>query len=85
MSSPGWLVVLVERNNTIYKIASAKDALDLLFSDWPKNTGLPFIQALEACGGVLSGSITNDEAEFAFLAAALDAGVSFEFDEEGIR
>ncbi|SEH87216.1 Protein of unknown function [Rhizobium tibeticum] len=79
MSAIGWLVVLVERNQAVYIIASAEDALDLLFSDWPVNSGLPFILAMEACGGAATGAVTEEEAQFAFLAAAMDARVPFDF------
>ncbi|MDP9809339.1 hypothetical protein J2W42_002187 [Rhizobium tibeticum] len=79
MSATGWLAVVVKRNQAVYTIASAEDALKLLFSDWPVHSGLPFILAMEACAGAVTGVVTDEEAEFAFLTAAIDAQVSFEF------
>ncbi|EPE96196.1 DUF982 domain-containing protein [Rhizobium grahamii] len=78
-SVSGWLIVLVKRKQSVYTVTSAKDAVDLLFSDWPAHDGTPFIEAMEACEGVGKGTVTNEEAQFAFLAAAMDANVPFEF------
>lgn len=79
MSEPGWLVVIVERNNSFYTIASAEGALDLLFSDWPVNSGAAFILAMEACAGAATGVVTQEEAQWAFLLAANEANVLFRF------
>ncbi|UFS80061.1 MULTISPECIES: DUF982 domain-containing protein [Rhizobium] len=69
----------MRRNEAVYAIASAEEALGLLFSDWPVNSGLPFILAMEACAGAARGAIAEEEAQFAFLAAAMDAQVPFDF------
>ncbi|WP_342030079.1 DUF982 domain-containing protein [Rhizobium tibeticum] len=79
VSAPGWLIVIVERNNSFYTIASAEDALDLLFSDWPVNSGAAFISAMEACAGTATGLVTQEEAQWAFLLAADEANVLFRF------
>ncbi|MBW9114834.1 DUF982 domain-containing protein [Rhizobium cauense] len=79
MSTGGWLVVHVRRQDVVHTVTSAAEAVDLLFSDWPVHGGSRFIEAIEACEGVGKGNVTNEVAEFAFLAAAMEAGVDFEF------
>ncbi|WP_259130263.1 DUF982 domain-containing protein [Rhizobium sp. BK661] len=59
--------------------ASATDALHLLSSDWPIQDSSSFLEAMEACQGVGNGTVTNEAAQYAFLAAAMDAGIAFEF------
>lgn len=81
MSTPGWLFVLVMRKQIVYTLTSAEEALDLLISDWPVHDGTPFIDAMEACEGVIKGTVTSEVAQFAFLTAAMDAGVDFKFPE----
>ena len=79
VSTTGWLIVLVMREPAIYTVASATDALHLLSSDWPVQDSLAFLEAMEACQGVGNGNVTNEAAQYAFLAAAMDAGIAFEF------
>ena len=75
MSAPGWIAVIVERHQTFHIIRSAEEALDLLYANWPVVGGTPFVFAMEACAGTEMGTVTQGEAESAFLAAALDAKV----------
>ncbi|OWV92786.1 hypothetical protein ATY81_16685 [Rhizobium sp. R72] len=73
------MVVVVQRRQLDHTIASPEDALELLLSDWPTNGGLPLISAMEACAGAIAGTVSEEEAQYAFLEAALDAGIDFEF------
>lgn len=75
MSTPGWIAVIVERSQTFHTIRSAEDALDLLYANWPVVGGTAFVFAMEACAGTATGTVTQGEAESAFLAAAQDARV----------
>lgn len=77
MAAPGWVVVIVERINPSHIIASAEDALDLLYSDWPVAGGTAFLVAMETCAGTATGMVTQEEAQTAFLHAALEAKVAF--------
>ncbi|WP_431320306.1 DUF982 domain-containing protein [Rhizobium sp. YTU87027] len=77
MSVSGWIAVIVERNRTFHTITSAAEALDMLFTNWPVVSGTAFVLALEACAGTISGAVTQEDAQSAFLAAALDAKVAF--------
>jgi hypothetical protein len=75
VSAPGWIAVIVERKQTFHIIRSAEDALDLLFTNWPVVGGTTFVRAMEACAETVTGTVTQREAESAFLAAAMDAKV----------
>ncbi|CCM78588.1 DUF982 domain-containing protein [Rhizobium mesoamericanum] len=75
--APGWVIIVVERNRTLHTIASAAEALDMLFTNWPVVSGTAFVLALEACAGTVSGAVTQEEAQSAFLAAAVEAKVAF--------
>ncbi|WP_169684343.1 DUF982 domain-containing protein [Rhizobium sp. 57MFTsu3.2] len=77
VSVPGWVIVIVERNRKSHKITSATEALDILFTNWPLVSGTAFVLALEACAGAISGAVTQEEAQSAFLAAAIEAKVIF--------
>lgn len=77
MSTPGWVVVIVERIHASHIIASAEGALDLLYSDWPVTSGTAFLMAMETCAGTATGVVTREEAQAAFLHAALEAKVAF--------
>ncbi|WP_051420028.1 DUF982 domain-containing protein [Rhizobium sp. IBUN] len=75
VSIPGWVILVVERNRVPHTIASADDALDMLFRNWPVTNGRAFFSALEACAGTVTGATTQKDAHSAFLAAALAAKV----------
>nr|MCA0806571.1 DUF982 domain-containing protein [Rhizobium sp. T1473] len=75
MSAPGWIAVIVERNQAFHMIGSAEDALDLLFTNWPVFSGTAFVLAMETCAGTATGAVTQGETLSAFLAAAHDAKV----------
>jgi len=77
VSTPGWLVLVVERNRMLHTVASAEEALDMLFTNWPVTNGLAFFSAMQACAPTVAGTATQGEAQSAFLAAALDASVVF--------
>ncbi|WP_436283788.1 DUF982 domain-containing protein [Rhizobium sp. LjRoot258] len=49
----------------------------MLFANWPVVSGTAFVLALEACAGTATGTVTQEEAQSAFLAAALEARVVF--------
>jgi len=70
-----WLVLIVERNQVFHTIASADEALEMLFTNWPVVSGAAFVLALEACAQAVAGTATEGEAQSAFLAAALEAKV----------
>jgi hypothetical protein len=69
--------LIVERNQAFHTIASAEEALAMLFANWPVVSGTAFVLALEACAGTATGTVTQEEAQSAFLAAALEARVVF--------
>jgi len=69
VSAPGWVVVIVERINASHIIASAEDALVA--------GGTAFLMAMETCAGTATGMVTQEEAQTAFLHAALEAKVAF--------
>ncbi|MBX5224823.1 DUF982 domain-containing protein [Rhizobium sp. NLR8a] len=75
MSTSAWLLLVVERNRVRHIIASADEALDMLFKNWPVTSGSAFFMAMEACAGTVEGIVTEGEAQSAFLAAAFDARV----------
>ncbi|WP_338110970.1 DUF982 domain-containing protein [Rhizobium cauense] len=77
MSVPGWLVLVVERNRVLHTVASAEEALDMLYANWPVTNGRAFFSAMQACAGTAAGTVSQGEAQSAFLAAALDARVVF--------
>lgn len=77
MSTPGWLVLVVERNRVLHTVASAEEALEMLFTNWPVTKGRAFFSAMQACAGTKTDTVTQGEAQSAFLAAALDAKVVF--------
>ncbi|MBB3543757.1 MULTISPECIES: DUF982 domain-containing protein [unclassified Rhizobium] len=77
MSTLEWVIVIVERNRSFHTVSSAEQALQLLLKNWPVTTGTTFISAMEACAGALRGAVSQGEAQAAFLAAALQAGVVF--------
>ncbi|EJL49686.1 hypothetical protein PMI09_05456 [Rhizobium sp. CF122] len=79
MSTPDWLVLVVERHQAFHVIGSAEEALDMLFANWPTASGAAFVLAMETCAGTATGTVTQDEAQLSFLAAALDAKVEFRF------
>ena len=77
MSTPGWLVLVVERNRMLHTVASAEEALDMLFTNWPVTNGLAFFSAMQAYAGTMTETVTQGDAQSAFLAAALDAEAVF--------
>lgn len=77
MSVTGWSVLVVERNRSLHTVASAEEALDMLFTNWPVTNGSTFFSAMQACAGTMTNTVTQAEAQSAFLAAALDAKVVF--------
>jgi len=44
--------------------------------NWPAVSGTAFVLAMEACAGTTTGTVTQEEAQAAFPAAALDAKVA---------
>lgn len=79
VSTPDWLALVVERHQAFHVIGCAEEALDLLFTNWPTASGAAFVLAMEACAGTATGTVTQEEAQLSFLAAALDANVAFRF------
>lgn len=77
MSTTGWSVLVVERNRSLRTVSSAEEALDMLFTNWPVTNGGAFFSAMQACAGTMTNTVTQAEAQSAFLAAALDAKVVF--------
>ena len=75
--SSGWVILIVEHNHVLHTIASADEALEMLFANWPVTQGRAFFSAMQACAGTMAGGVTQREAQSAFLAAALDAKVVF--------
>ena len=79
MSTPDWLVLVVERHHVFHVIGSAEEALDMLSTNWPTASGAAFVRAMEACAGTATGTVTQEEAQPSFLAAALDAKIALRF------
>jgi hypothetical protein len=63
----------------VHTIATTRDALTLLTTAWPVAEGKAYVAAIDACEAVITGAATPENARLAFLAAADDAKVVYEF------
>ena len=73
------LLIACPRSGEVYTVATTRDALNLLTTGWPVAKGRSFVAAKEACEAVMTGSATPEDARLAFLAAADDAKIAYEF------
>jgi len=79
VSAVGWLIVHVRRQDVVHTVTSAAEAIDLLFSDGLCMRAFALSRQWRRARGSGKGIVTNEVVEFAFLAAAMEAGVDFEF------
>ena len=56
VSTPDWLVLVVERHQAFHVIGSAEEALDMLFANWPTASGAAFVLAMEAYARTATGT-----------------------------
>ena len=73
------LMIACPRGGDVYTIATTRDALKFLATAWPVARGRGFVAARKACEAVMTGSATPEDARLAFLAAADDAKIAYEF------
>lgn len=71
-------MIACPQRGEVYTVATTRDALTLLTTAWPVAEGEAFLAALGACGAVVTGAATPEEARLAFLAAADEAKVAYE-------
>ncbi|MGO4441488.1 DUF982 domain-containing protein [Rhizobium sp. RAF56] len=76
--SPWGKTVLIYRDGHIRHVNSARDAINMLFSDWPRWEGAAYFSAFDACGRAERGESTEELARSAFILAAIEAGLYFE-------
>jgi len=62
VSTKGWLVLVVERNRVLHTVASAEEALEMLFANWPVTNGRAFFSAMQACAGTMTDTVAQGEA-----------------------
>jgi hypothetical protein len=79
VQSPTWgKTVQINHNGHVHLVRSAREALEVLFSDWPKSEGRAYFSALEACAKTEWGEATHYDARYAFILAIVEAGLYFE-------
>jgi hypothetical protein len=71
-------MIACRRNGAVHTVASAREALRLLFNGWPVAEGKAYFSALQICDGAALGNASPEEARLAFLAAADEAKVPYD-------
>lgn len=77
----GWFdvpVTIAIEGAGIRSIRSAREAADILMSQWPAERGRKYEVALKACQNVLYGNVAPVLCRRAFEAAARQAGILLE-------
>lgn len=77
-TSPWGKTILIYLGGRLRPVNSAHDAIDVLFSDWPRWEGPAYFSAFDACGRAERGESTEELARSAFILAAIEAGLYFE-------
>ena len=72
------VMIACPRSGQVYTVATTADALNMLTTTWPVADGKAFVNALEVCEAVTTGTATPEDARTAFLEAADEAKVVYE-------
>jgi hypothetical protein len=72
------VMIACPRSGQVYTVATTADALKTLTTTWPVADGEAFVNAVEVCEDVTTGTATPEDARLAFLEAADEAKVVYE-------
>lgn len=62
-------------------VRDVKDAARLLLGKWPVKQGKSYRQAVLNCSAAIKGSLSQETAQWSFMAAAIEAAIPFEVQD----
>jgi len=62
-------------------VRDVKDAARLLLGKWPSKQGKSYRQAVLSCSAAIKGSLSQEMAQWSFMAAATEAAIPFEVQD----
>lgn len=73
------VMIVCKRSGQLVAVTSTIEALNTLLNSWPTSEGKAFFCALQICNAAIDNPALDHEAREAFVEAARDADIPFEY------